>query len=61
MEYPQHLSTGTQCAVVCQNPKLYPYPWYPFGNTAGIHVPILNPSYPQVIVNTNRYMKGDFY
>src|SRR5882724_5442417 len=30
MEYLQHCSTGTWCAAVCQNPKPYPYPWYPF-------------------------------
>ena len=34
-EYPQHRGTGTRCAAVCQNPKPYPYPWYPFWKHRG--------------------------
>src|SRR5882724_6582567 len=26
---------GTRCAAVCQNPKPYPYPWYPFWKHCG--------------------------
>src|SRR5882724_9273082 len=35
MVYLQHLGMGTQCATVCQNPKLYPYLWYPFWKHCG--------------------------
>ena len=35
MEYPQHRGMGTRCAVVCQNPKPYPYPWYLFWKHCG--------------------------
>src|SRR5882724_3330699 len=53
VEYPPHCGMDTQCAVVCQNPNPYLYPWYPFGNTTGIPIPILNPSCLPCILPTS--------
>src|SRR5882724_11421928 len=40
VKYLQHHGMGTQCAAVCQNPKPYPYPRYPFWKHCGYsHTP----------------------